>query len=76
MVISTGQMHRNPTFGVKLKVEAIFGDSCKFEIDEYSEYIELHLKPINAVKQLESKHDDLRIVPFNNCTMTIRRDKK
>lgn len=56
-------------------MRALFGDVCQFEIEEYGDYIEVHLKPNEAIEQLESKHDDLRIVPFNSCKMTIRRDE-
>lgn len=56
-------------------VRTTFGDAFDFEIEEYGEYIEVHLKPGDAVQELEARHDDLRIVPFNTCKMTIRRDK-
>lgn len=56
-------------------VREVFGDSFEFEIEEYGEYIEVHLKPGSAVEELEAIHDDLRIVPFNTCKMTIRRDE-
>lgn len=55
-------------------VREIFGDSFEFEIEDYGDYIEVHIKPGSAVEELEEKHSDLRIVPFNTCKMTIRQD--
>lgn len=73
----TGNDNATPHLWSKIKddVRATFGDSFAFEIEEYSEHIEVHLKPNDAVQRLEARHEDLQIVPFNSCKMTIRREK-
>lgn len=52
-------------------MRATFGDSFEFEIEEYNEHLQVHLKPNDAVEMLEVKHDDLQIVPFNGFKMRM-----
>lgn len=56
-------------------MRAIYGDAVEFEIEDYGDYIEVHLHAVDAVEQLEAEHDDPQFIPFNSGRMMVRRDR-
>ena len=55
-------------------VTAMFGDDVDVTVKDYSNHIDVRIVPNGAVDELEAEHDDLNIVPYNACQMTIRKD--
>jgi len=55
-------------------VTAMFGDDVDVIVKEYSNHINVRIVPNGAVAELEAKHEDLTVVPYNACQMTIRRE--
>ena len=42
-------------------------------VKDYTDYIDVQIVPNGAVDELEAGHDDLNVVPYNACQMTIRK---
>jgi hypothetical protein len=55
-------------------IKALFGDDIDVTVKEYSNHIEIRIVPNGAVAELEAEHDDLTVVPYNACKMTIRKE--
>ena len=60
---------------VRTDVESLFGDEVDVTAREYGDYVDVRVLPNGAVEKLEDEHDDLRVVPYNACQMTIRKEK-
>ena len=60
---------------VQTDVESLFGDDVDVTAREYGDYLDVRVLPNGAVEKLEDEHDDLRVVPYNACQMTIRKEK-
>ena len=55
-------------------VTAMFGDDVDVTVKDYSDYIDVRIVPNGAVDELEAEHENLTVVPYNACQMTIRKD--
>jgi hypothetical protein len=55
-------------------VTAMFGDDVDVTVKDYSNHIDVRIVPNGAVDELEAEHEDLTVVPYNACQMTIRKD--
>ena len=60
---------------VQTDVESLFGDDVNVTVREYDDYVDVRVLPNGAVEKLEDEHDDLRVVPYNACQMTIRKEE-
>ena len=60
---------------VQPDVESLFGDDVNVTVREYDDYVDVRVLPNGAVEKLEDEHDDLRVVPYNACQMTIRKEE-
>lgn len=56
-------------------VTEVFGDDADVTVTEYENHLDVRVMPNRAVSQLEAEHEDLTIVPYNACQMTIRKDR-
>jgi len=56
------------------EVKALFGEDVDVTVKDYSNHIDVRIVPNDAVAELEAEHEDLTVVPYNACQMTIRKD--
>lgn len=52
-----------------------FGSDVEVTVKEYEDHLDVRIMPNGAVSALEAEHEDLTIVPYNACQMTIRKDE-
>ena len=55
-------------------VKTLFGEDVDVTVNDYSNHIDVRIVPNDAVAELEAEHEDLTVVPYNACQMTIRKD--
>jgi citrate lyase gamma subunit len=60
---------------IESDVQALFGDDIDVTVREYDEYVDVRILPNGAVDALEAQHEELTIVPYNACQMTIRKQQ-
>ena len=60
---------------IESDVEALFGDDVDVTVREYDEYVDVRILPNGAVDALQAQHEELTIVPYNACQMTIRKEQ-
>lgn len=58
---------------IESDVTALFGDDVDIRVDEFEDHIDVRIMPNGAVSKLEKEHEDLTIVPYNACQMTVRK---
>jgi hypothetical protein len=56
-------------------VEALFGDDVDITVKDYDNHLDVRIVPNGAVEKLEAEHENLTVVPYNACQMTIRKEK-
>ena len=59
---------------VRSDVEALFGSGVEFTVYEYDDHLDVRVMPNGAVTDVEEAHD-VRLVPYNACRLTIRKDQ-
>ena len=55
-------------------VEALFGDDVAVTVRNHETHLDVRIVPNRAVEKLEAEYEDLKIVPYNACQMTIRKE--
>ena len=59
---------------IEADVKSIFGDDIDIRVDEFEGHVDVRIMPNEAVSEIEAAHDDLEIVPYNACKMTVRKE--
>ena len=54
-------------------IEALFADDVAVTVTEHDSHLDVRDVPNGAVEEQETKHEDLTVVPYNACQMTIRK---
>ena len=55
-------------------VKALFGEDVDVTVKDYSNHIDVRIVPNGAVAELEDEHEELTVVPYNACQLTIRKE--
>jgi hypothetical protein len=55
-------------------VTSTFGEDVDVTVTEYDDHLDVRIMPNGAVEEIEAEHEDLTVVPYNACQMTIRTD--
>ena len=53
-------------------VTSRFGEDVEVTVTEYDDHLDVRIMPNGAVEAIEAEHEDLTVVPYNACQMTIR----
>jgi hypothetical protein len=56
-------------------VKALFGDNVDISVKDYDNHLDVRIVPNGAVEELKAEHEDLTVVPYNACHLTIRKEK-
>lgn len=54
-------------------VEALSGDDVAVTVTEHDGHLDVRIVPNEAVEEQETKHEDLTVVLYNACQMTIQK---
>ena len=50
-------------------------DDVDITVKDYDNHLDVRIVPNGAVEKLEAEHENLTVVPYNACQMTIRKEK-
>ena len=56
-------------------VTSRFGEDVEVTVTEYDDHLDVRIMPNGAVEEIEAEHEDLTVVPYNACQMTIRTEE-